>query len=464
MIAVVLGGVGIHGTARGGAQESADTDVALTTPVLSARRVPGLLQGTLAGPALAEAIGGTLDRDPEAWCAIIRDEGRPVVVANPDLPLAPASLQKLITATALLEHFGADHRLRTVMTTAAPVTDGVVEGDLHLVGGGDPLWATAGYAQSFDDPNNPWVDAGLLADALVAAGVREVRGDVIGDDSRYDAERWVASWPSRYQSDPSIGPISALSINDGFTGYTESPERPNANRRAGDPPELAARTLVELLRQRGVTVTGSGVTGTAPAEAVEVAAVDSRPMGDLVGEMVLESDNNTGEMLTKELGLDRSGQGTTAAGLAAIDEILTEVGIPTAGFELKDGSGLDPDSRVTCAGVMAALVRFGPESLVAANLAVAGQTGTLYRRMRDSAATGQVRAKTGTLDTVNALAGWADTGGARLTFTAIGNGNDPRGNVAGDEFAASLMTYPSGPPLAELGPRVPVPEVPPEGS
>jgi serine-type D-Ala-D-Ala carboxypeptidase/endopeptidase (penicillin-binding protein 4) len=457
LLALSLAVAGVAVAPWASAQDDPSPPPAVTTPLLSARRVPGLLQGTVAGPALAAAVEGTIDRNPETFCLVAQDAGRPVLTVNPDLPLAPASVAKVFTATALLSHFGADHRLRTVLAADAAPADGVVEGNLYLVGGGDPLWATSGYAASFDDPANPWVDAGLLADALVAAGVRQIRGDVVGDDSRYDAERWVATWPSRYQSDPSVGPISALNVNDGFTGYTDTPDRANANRRAGDPPVLAAQTLVTLLEQRGVTVDGDGTAGVRPSEAVEVAGVDSVPMVDLVGEMVLESDNNTAEMLVKELGLARAGQGTTAAGLAEVTAVLTELGLPTEGITLYDGSGLDPANQVTCRTVLAALDHHGPDSPLAASLAVAGQTGTLHRRMTDSAATGQVRAKTGTLNTVNALAGWAETPAARLMFVGLGNGNDARGTRAADEFAAALMSYPEGPALADLGPVGPDP-------
>jgi D-alanyl-D-alanine carboxypeptidase/D-alanyl-D-alanine-endopeptidase (penicillin-binding protein 4) len=425
-----------------------------STPVLSARRTPGLLQGAIADPALAAALEGTLDRNPETWCGLIEDAGRPVLTANPDLALAPASLQKVLMGSALLEHFGPDHVLRTSMRATAPPAEGVVEGDLFLVGGGDPLLATPGYAASFDDPEQPYVDAVALADAVAAAGIREIRGGVVGDDSRYDAERVVSTWPSRYASDPSIGPLSALNVNDGFTGYSTSPERPNPSRRAGDPPRLAAETLVTLLAARGVAVRGGATVGRAPDGSVEVAGLDSRPLRDLVGEMVLDSDNNTAEMLLKELGLSTSGQGTTAAGLAAATEILRRLDLLPDGAVLLDGSGLDPQNRTTCAAVMAALRRAGRDSDLTRGFAVGGETGTLRKRMRGSPAVGRVVAKTGTLNSVNALAGWADTpAGATLTFAAIGNGTDARGTGAADAFASALMSYPAGPPLEVLRPR-----------
>ena len=451
LLGLVVGGAAVTPV---GAQEDAVTPAPLVTPLLSARRTPGLLQGSIADPALARELQGTLDRNPDSWCALVEDAGRPVLSVNPDTPLAPASLTKLLTGTALLEQFGPEHRLRTRMLAASPPSDGVVAADLFLVGGGDPLLTTTGYAQSFDDPDQPYTDANALVDALVAAGVTEIRGDVVGDDSRYDTERWVSTWPTRYQSEPSIGPISALAINDGFSGYTTTPEKPNPSRRAGDPPALAAETLVALLEARGIQVGGSGSAGTAPSDAVEVAGLDSAPLRDLIGEMVLGSDNNTAEMLVKELGLATSGVGSTQSGLAAVVEILGRLGLTAEGMALRDGSGLDPETRITCDMVRDALVRSGRTSDLTSRLAVGGQTGTLRKRLGGSPAVGRVVAKTGTLNSVNALAGWADTlPGATLTFVGIGNGTDTRGTGAADAFATALMTYPEAPPLDVLRPR-----------
>jgi D-alanyl-D-alanine carboxypeptidase/D-alanyl-D-alanine-endopeptidase (penicillin-binding protein 4) len=431
-----------------------DAPASLSTPVLSARRAPWLLQGAVADAALADAVEGTIDRNPQSWCALVEDRGRPVLNVNPDLTVAPASVQKLLTGAAFLEAFGPDHTLRTVLAAAAPPADGVIEGDLYLVGGGDPLFTTPGYRAAFDDPEQPSVDPNVLVDALAQAGVTRIRGGVVGDDSRYDTQRWVSTWPSRYRSDPSIGPISALAINDGFTGYADAPGRENPLRRAGDPPVLAAQTLVTLLRQRGITVDGGASAGVAPAGATEVAAVSSLPMRDLVGEMVLASDNNTAEMLLKELGLARKGAGTTEAGLAAVPEVLAEAGLPIDGLALRDGSGLDPESRLPCRTVMTVLDRYGRTSDLTNHLAVAGRTGTLRLRMGGDDTVGRVFAKTGTLNTVNALAGWAETpGGSVLQFVGIGNGVDPRGRSASDAFAKALMTYPEGPTIEALAPR-----------
>ena len=101
-----------------------------------------------------------------------------------------------------------------------------------------------------------------------------------------------------------------------------------------------------------------------------------------------------------------------------------------------------------------ALVRSGRTSDLTSRLAIGGETGTLRKRLGGSPAVGRVVAKTGTLNSVNALAGWADTlPGATLTFVGIGNGTDARGTGAADAFATALMTYPEAPPLDVLRPR-----------
>ena len=191
----------------------------LATPILSARRVPDLLVSQVAAEKVAVAADEVMDLAPATSCLVVHDGGQPVYARNGDTPLAPASNQKLLTSAALLAELGPDHVSTTSARAAAGPTDGVIDGDLYVVGGGDPLLLTDGYRPTQTNADERvTTDYGELADALVAAGVEEVRGDVVGDDGRYDDQRYVPSWPDRYQRQDTVGPLSALSVNDGVAG------------------------------------------------------------------------------------------------------------------------------------------------------------------------------------------------------------------------------------------------------
>jgi D-alanyl-D-alanine carboxypeptidase/D-alanyl-D-alanine-endopeptidase (penicillin-binding protein 4) len=423
------------------------------TPLLSARRLPSVVQGAVADPRLAGTLGDYLDAAAGSACAAVVDGGRMAYQRDLDTEKVPASVLKLLTATAALDVLGPDTTLPTVAGAARPMADGVVDGDLFVVGGGDPLLTTDGYKASLDDPDQLTEPFAALADALVAAGLKEVRGDVVGDDSRYESVRWVETWPTRYQSQGFIGPLSALMVNDGQTGFTDTPDQESTSRKPGDPPSLAAATLTTLLEQRGVRVTGRGTAGTAPGDVAEVARIESRPVSEIVGEMITDSDNTTAELLTREMGMVAKGEGTTAAGTEVIVETLGRLGYDTTGLVLNDGSGLDPDDQVPCRLVLSLLQRSGRDSTIGRAMAVAGETGTLRLRMLHSDATGRVQAKTGTLNEVNALAGFADTpSGNAITFVMIQNGSQPDQLDWVDEYAALLMTYADAPSLEVLGP------------
>lgn len=424
-----------------------------TTPLLSARRFPDQLAATTADPKLASSL--------EAWakgvtgneCAIVTVDGRTVWSKNDTTVLAPASVMKLATAMAALDVLGADRTLPTTLVAAKAPKDGVIEGDLYLVGGGDPLFLTSGYRPSLDDTDQVGVDFQVVADALRNAGVRKVTGSIIGDDSLLSTERWIPTWPTRYQSGGTVGPISALMVNDGQTGYADSPTQQNPNRTAGDPPLLAAQTLRTLLTTRGVEVLGGAAVGTAPQNAKPIASVDSLPVSQIVGEMILDSDNTTAEVLLRLIGLESAGQGTTAAGATAVIESLRRQGFSTDGLVMLDGSGLDTGDRMPCALALALVQAYAADAQLAATLPIAGRTGTLRKRMKGTASTGRVRAKTGTLNTVNALAGFADTNsGAQLRFSMIHNGADSRGSGVGDQFADRLVTWGDGISIAALSP------------
>ena len=424
-----------------------------TTPVLSARRFPGVLQATTADPAISAAIDQFLSKVVGSTCVIVEVDGRTVYERRTSEAFVPASTMKLATAMAALDILGADAKFTTRFVASDPPTNGVIEGDLFIVGGGDPLLATSGYKTVFDDPDQFYEDFTTVADSLNAAGIRSIRGDLVGDDSRYDAVRWVPTWPARYQVGGTVAPLSALLVNDGNTGYTDTPNDATSNRKAGDSPLLFAQTLRTVLNSRGITVEGVATTGRAPSDGEEVASFDSVPMSQVLTEMLKNSDNTTAELVLKEIGLQSKGQGTTAAGIEATKESLKNQSFDVTDLVMLDGSGLDTGNRMSCELSLALVSAVSQRPEFSDALPLGGKSGTLRKRMLATPSTGRVRAKTGTLNSVNALAGFADTPqGSTLSFAFMHNGTDPRTTGVADGFTDRLMAYPKGPKIAMLEP------------
>jgi len=203
-----------------------------------------------------------------------------------------------------------------------------------------------------------------------------------------------------------------------------------------------------LLVARGVEVGGSPGHSEAPADAAVVGSVQSRPLGDIVGGLLRSSDNLTGELLTREIGVRASNDGTTAAGTQAIVATLEQLGVPTEGLALIDGSGLDRGDQATCAQLIATLDlgELPGLQILWDSLAVAGETGTLRDRFAGSPLRGRLRGKTGALMGVTALTGLLDVGRPlRFAFLASGGFDEGEGIALRERVAAIIAEFPSAP-------------------
>jgi D-alanyl-D-alanine carboxypeptidase/D-alanyl-D-alanine-endopeptidase (penicillin-binding protein 4) len=432
---------------------------AMTTAIASMRRFPTALSRDLNLEAFEVDVQPLLDSVNDRSCVSLSVDGYEVGARNEDLQVIPASVQKILVAAGALEVLGPDFRYVTTVRGAAPV-DGVVTGDLYLVGGGDPLLSGDWYATSnlerFPVFNATRLDD--LADALVTTGVTRVDGAVLGDGSRYDDEFYAPGWGTGVAGLES-GPYDALMANDSRVLGDDL--------RASDPNEAAARELVRMLGERGVTVAGGAGTGTAPAEAGELAAVSSAPLTDVIAEMLTNSDNNTSELMVKEIGVAASGTGTREAGLAAVLGVLGSWGIDTSQLVLADGSGLSLDNRMTCRALVDVLRRSGVGGPIGTGLPVAGQTGTLSEAFVGTEVEGTLRGKTGTLNNppfnadppaVKSLAGFEPVdGGGAVEFALLLNGptisDQSEYRPIWDLLATTLASYPSAAGPDVLGPR-----------
>jgi D-alanyl-D-alanine carboxypeptidase/D-alanyl-D-alanine-endopeptidase (penicillin-binding protein 4) len=341
------------------------------------------------------------------------DSGEPLLSVRADVPRVPASVEKLFTTSTALLRFGPEGVLTTRAAALEPPDEfGVLWGDLWVLGGGDP---TFGRTRADD-----------LAAQLLAAGVTEVSGAVVGDESAFDARRGPAGWGV----DGWVGPLSALTYNHGYDGRRFAPQ----------PAVSAARAVRQSLKRAGIAVTTRVKSGIAPDRAVELAAVSSPPMATLARLANTPSDNFIAEMLIKALGRAFGSGGSTSSGTRVIRGAMSRLGVRTT---VVDGSGLSRSNRTSPRQVVALLRAMKDDPSFVDSLAIAGRTGTLLDRMRRNAARDRCRAKTGSLIGVSALAGYCTSRtGARTAFAFLMNNVNIYGaRTLQDRMASALAKY-----------------------
>jgi D-alanyl-D-alanine carboxypeptidase/D-alanyl-D-alanine-endopeptidase (penicillin-binding protein 4) len=432
---------------------------ALSTDLLSFRRSAGELSRRLNTSAFETALQPLLDSVDERSCASVSIDGRIVGERNPGAVVIPASNQKILVGAVALDVLGPDYRYTTRVVGPSP-SGGVVAGDVYLVGGGDPLLSSEWYPDSGLDRFPPFNITSLdeLARQIAASGVTQIQGAVRGDGSRYDDEFYVETWGGGVAG-LEAGPYDALLVNDARVLGDDQ--------RGSDPNEAAAREFVRVLGENGVTVTGGAGIGTAPAETTELGAIESMPLSAVIAEMLTNSDNNTAEMMVKEIGLEASGTATRQAGLDAMADTIAGWGVDTAGMALGDGSGLSLANRLTCTTLIGVLQHVGVDSPVGQGLAVAAQTGTLVDIFGDTPVAGRLLGKTGTLNNppfdedppaVKALSGYLPVGGgSAIEYVLILNGptisDQSEYRPVWAELVNALTSFPAvaGPDV--LGPR-----------
>ena len=399
-------------------------------------RVPDVLRSLSAGVTptandiaalLAARIGDPALGTTSALVVDART-GSQLFARRPDAPMAPASSAKLLTAAAALTQLKPTDTLATGVVRAGRT--------LYLIGGGDvTLTARA-------EPGYP--ATATLTD-LAARTVAAVSSQT-PMHLRYDAAGWsgpllAQGWSSSYLTAGNVSRLSPLEVDEGrLASGATAPRTP-------DSALQAAVAFGKALRRAGLDIRGRPRPAPAPASALGVAAVESAPIPALVQRMLTTSDNDLAEALGRVLA-HHDGQPATFTGAAgAVTSAVQHLGVPVAGLHLYDASGLSRKDRVTVRTLVGVLTTALHRSVLApllAGLPVAGFTGTLadrYRKGASRAGAGVVRAKTGTLAGVNALAGQVVDVDGRLLVFAVLAGRVPLPTAAEqslDRIAAAL--------------------------
>ena len=393
-------------------------------------------KATKALGALERALASDFKDAGGTGSALVIDmtTGQTLFAASPELPMLPASLEKLYTTSTALLRFGPTATLQTgVLGTGTLGPGGVWRGTLFLRGGGDPTFGATHFDQV---AYGTGATVQQLAQAVRAAGIRRVAGAIGGDGSLFDALRGTPA--TGFAPNLELeGQLGGLIYDAGFTSLAETALQPR-------PALFATQAFVVALRGAGVAVPASTpvFTGTTPANTTPLAAVQSPPIATLIELTNTPSDNFFAETLLKDLGSSYGAGGTTAAGAAVVEATMAQTFHISP--RLDDGSGLSRFDRTTAAQVVSLLRQQAIDQPFVASLAVAGVSGTMQGEMLGTPAVGNCRGKTGTLSDVANLAGYCTArNGDQLVFAFLEGGlaNAEAGHLTEDAMGAALARY-----------------------
>jgi D-alanyl-D-alanine carboxypeptidase/D-alanyl-D-alanine-endopeptidase (penicillin-binding protein 4) len=452
--------------------------------------------------ARSETLLGAPPSSKGDWGILIIDAqtGETLYEKNADGYFVPASNMKLFTTALALARLGPDFKFHTTLETRGTISsDGTLSGDVVLVGRGDPNLSNRRFPyelkEEFDGP--PEKTLVELADALVARGVKEISGDVVGDDSYFPRERYPNGWeiddmvweygaaissivvddntvaltltPGERMGDPVQAVVAPLTPdfslqNDVTTSAADVKSDLTLTREPGaslvvvrgtlpaksaprklvlsieEPAQHAASLLAALLVERGVRLDGRiravhrAETDTTPrtilAEHVSV------PLGESVKLINKISQNLHTEMLLRTAARQDGLWTTPEDMLKSAQDFYAAAGIAPDDVIQTDGSGLSRHDLVTPRAIVTLLKYAEGQTWFApyyASLPVAGIDGSLQDRMKGTVAAGRIHAKTGSVEHVRTLSGFAETpGGRRLIFSFLGNNQGGKNHEAAD--------------------------------
>ncbi|MBK9294553.1 MAG: D-alanyl-D-alanine carboxypeptidase/D-alanyl-D-alanine-endopeptidase [Oligoflexia bacterium] len=410
--------------------------------------------------------------------------GDEIFSLNAKNKMIPASITKLITAAAVLETFKPDHQFKTQIFYDS-------KGNLYLKGSGDPAFVS----------EKMWV----LVNDFLRAGIKKVSGNIIVDESFFDSEKVDPAREEDSSDRAYNAPISALSFNwnsaniyvrpgastgekalvwadpendyvvlknktitsakktdlnvdrdvlDGRDVITVSgqigikSEEKRVFKNITDPALYAGSNLKSFLKQRGIEVVGNVVRGSVLSNATLVASVDSDRLHDIITGMNKFSNNFIAEMLSKNMAADLTGRpGKMTVAVEKIKDFLKEnLGILPSEYNLASVSGFSRKNSFTATHFTDLLVWAKKNFFIAPefmhSLPIAGVDGTLEKRFKGTMGERSIRAKTGLLNGVVALSGYAGRkNGEEIVFTFMFNGSENEAHVRNvfDALATQLV-------------------------
>lgn len=307
--------------------------------------------------------------------------------------LRPASTMKVVTAIAAIDRLGGSFQFKTTLSYTGAIEDGVLNGDVYLVGGFDPRFNS-------DDMSS-------FVDGIRRMGIDTIRGRIVADKSMKDADMLGEGW-CWDDDNPVLSPL-LISRRDVFV-----------------------KRFVDKLCDEGVVVEADTVAGRQPGGAYEV-GMRTHTIDQVLMPMMKESDNLCAEAVFYQLGASTGAHPATARDArTVVRRLIEKVGLRPSDYRIADGSGLSLYNYVT-AELEVMLLRYAYQNTniymhLLPSLPVAGEDGTLRRRMRGTFTSGNVKAKTGSVTAISSLAGYCTAANGHVLCFAIINQGIRRGS------------------------------------
>lgn len=325
-----------------------------------------------------------------------------ILAENLTRPMIPASVTKLFTTATALSVMGGDYFFSTqLLTDDINISDGKIDGNLYIKGFGNSL---------FNDD-----DLNTMVNDLLLLGIKEISGDIIGDDSYFDDIYIRDDWIPNERANVKLPPISAIVLdrNQNIVQRKVGKRIRHYTENVKSPPHFAANRLMEKIRKSDIIIGGTVNVTSTPVQ-VRLLSESRSSMRDIISIINKNSDNFIAEVLFKSIGASATGkQGNSLYSQQSILNFIDMNGIYKHGTSIVDGSGISRFDQVTLASVTGVMEKMYFDLRhfddFFNSLSIAGVDGTLRNRMKGTKAENNFRGKTGTLNGVTSISGYITT-------------------------------------------------------